>query len=89
MSTYERIHRVIRYLDEHHQEQPDLAKLADYVGLSESHFHRLFTAWAGITPKDFLQYLTLSHARCLLQQGHSVLDAALESKRAPKHHHRQ
>ncbi len=79
MNAYERIERVIHYLDQHQREQPDLAELADYVGLSPSHFHRLFTAWAGVSPKEFLQCLTLSHARSLLQRGHSVLDAALDS----------
>ena len=79
MNQYKCIAEVIRYLDEHQREQPDLAKLADVVGLSQSHFHRLFTAWAGITPKEFLQYLTLSHARYLLQQGQSVLSAAISS----------
>ena len=50
MNDYERIARVIRYLDEHHAEQPDLAVLANRAGLSPFHFHRLFSAWAGVTP---------------------------------------
>jgi AraC family transcriptional regulator of adaptative response/methylated-DNA-[protein]-cysteine methyltransferase len=78
MNNYDRIAMVIRYLDEHH-EQPDLAALAKYAGLSPFHFHRLFSAWAAITPKDFLQCLTLAHAKQLLQKGQSVLDAALDS----------
>jgi AraC family transcriptional regulator of adaptative response/methylated-DNA-[protein]-cysteine methyltransferase len=79
MDAYTRIAHVIRYLDRHRTEQPDLATLARAVGLSPSHFHRLFSAWAGITPKDFLQCLTLDHARALLRRGDSVLDAALAS----------
>ncbi|HEX9880402.1 MAG TPA: helix-turn-helix domain-containing protein, partial [Candidatus Binatia bacterium] len=79
MSDYERIARVIRYLDERHTEQPDLTVLAKYAGLSRFHFHRLFSKWAGITPKDFLQCLTLSHARDLLRKGESVLNVSLES----------
>jgi AraC family transcriptional regulator of adaptative response/methylated-DNA-[protein]-cysteine methyltransferase len=79
MNDYERIALVIRYLDEYHTEQPDLATLARRVGLSQFHFHRLFSAWAAITPKDFLQCLTLSHAKALLQKGQTVLDAALSS----------
>ncbi|MBI5385886.1 MAG: methylated-DNA--[protein]-cysteine S-methyltransferase [Verrucomicrobia bacterium] len=79
MNDYERIALVIRYLDEHHTEQPDLATLADCVGLSPFHFHRLFSAWAAITPKDFLQCLTLAHAKDLLRQGSSVLEAALSA----------
>jgi AraC family transcriptional regulator of adaptative response/methylated-DNA-[protein]-cysteine methyltransferase len=79
MHVYERIARVICYLDEHHTGQPDLATLAEQVGLSPFHFHRLFCAWAGITPKDFLQCLTLAHAKALLRRGERVLDAALVS----------
>ncbi len=77
MNDYERIARVIRYLDEHHTEQPDLAELADGVGLNRFHFHRLFSRWAGVTPKDFLQCLTLAHAKALLRNGESILDTAL------------
>jgi AraC family transcriptional regulator of adaptative response/methylated-DNA-[protein]-cysteine methyltransferase len=79
MNNYERIARVIRYLDEHHTEQPDLAELAEGVGLNRFHFHRLFSNWAGVTPKDFLQCLTLAHARELLRNGESILDTALEA----------
>src|ERR1700689_5328125 len=79
MNDYERIARVLRYVDENHTAQPDLATLARHVGLSQHHFHRLFTSWAGITPKDFLQCLTLTHAKELLQNGKSVLDAALDT----------
>jgi AraC family transcriptional regulator of adaptative response/methylated-DNA-[protein]-cysteine methyltransferase len=77
MNDYERIARVIRYLDEHHTEQPALSQLAGCVGLNLFHFHRLFSTWAGVTPKDFLQCLTLAHAKQLLRQGESVLDTAL------------
>jgi len=79
MDDYQRIARVIRYLDLHHTEQPDLATLAAAAGLSPFHFHRLFVAWAGITPKDFLQCLTLTHAKALLRQGENVLEAALRT----------
>lgn len=79
MNDYERIARVIRYLDGCHTQQPDLANLAQYAGLSPFHFHRLFSHWAAITPKDFLQCLTLAHAKELLRKGGSVLDVALNS----------
>ncbi len=79
MDDYERIARVISYLDEHHTRQPDLEILAEHAGLGRYHFHRLFSTWAGITPKDFLQCLTISHAKALLRAGESVLDAALVS----------
>ena len=79
MNDYERIARVIRYLDESRTGQPDLAQFAERVGLSRFHFHRLFSAWAGITPKNFLQCLSLAHARELLRRGETVLDAAFAS----------
>lgn len=79
MRDYDRIARVIRYLDEHHVEQPDLAALAGCAGLSPFHFHRLFSAWAGVTPKDFLQCLTVRHAKALLREGESVTAVALDA----------
>ena len=79
MSDYERIARMIRWLDEHHTAQPGLEQLAGIVQLSPHHFHRLFSRWAGVTPKDFLQCLTLTHAREQLRRGASVLDAALDA----------
>lgn len=79
MNDYERIAGVIRYLDEHQAEQPDLAALAKRVGLSPFHFHRLFSTWAGVTPKDFLQCLTLAHVKESLQNGKSILDSALDA----------
>jgi AraC family transcriptional regulator, regulatory protein of adaptative response / methylated-DNA-[protein]-cysteine methyltransferase len=77
MNDYERIASVIRYLDRHHIEQPDLSKLARSVGLSPFHFHRLFSRWAGVTPKDFVQCLTVENVKQLLRSGASVLDTAL------------
>jgi AraC family transcriptional regulator, regulatory protein of adaptative response / methylated-DNA-[protein]-cysteine methyltransferase len=79
MNDYDRIARVIRYVDAHHAEQPPLSVLARQAGLSVFHFHRLFSTWAGVTPKNFLQWLTFSRAQGLLREGESVLAAALES----------
>ena len=79
MNDYERIARIIRYLDEHHTLQPGLDELAEIAGLSQFHCHRLFSAWAGVTPKDFLQFLTLEHVKALLREGQDVLSAALEA----------
>jgi AraC family transcriptional regulator of adaptative response/methylated-DNA-[protein]-cysteine methyltransferase len=76
MNDYERIASLIRYIDLHRTEQPSLEVLAAEAGLSSFHFHRLFSAWAGVTPKDFLQCLSLAHARALLREGETVLDAA-------------
>ena len=79
MNDYERIAKVIRYLDQNRTARPDLEALAEHAGLSKFHFHRLFSRWAGITPKGFLQCLTHAHARELLRQGESVLDTTFES----------
>lgn len=79
MNDYERIARVIRYMDEHQAEQPDLAALAKCAGLSPFHFHRLFSAWAGVTPKDFLQCLTLGRVKDSLHRGKSILESALDA----------
>src|ERR1041385_7291123 len=79
VTDYERIAGVIRYLDAHHTEQPDLAVLAERAGLSPFHFHRLFSAWAGVTPKDFLQCLTLTHVKESIRSGKSILDSSLDA----------
>jgi AraC family transcriptional regulator of adaptative response/methylated-DNA-[protein]-cysteine methyltransferase len=79
MNDYERVATTIRYLDQHHNDQPDLIDLARGAGLSPFHFHRLFSAWAGVTPKDFLQCLTLEHVKMRLREGASVLSASLDA----------
>jgi AraC family transcriptional regulator of adaptative response/methylated-DNA-[protein]-cysteine methyltransferase len=79
MSDYERIARIIRLIEARHGAQPSLEQLAAAAGLSAFHFHRLFSRWAGITPKDFLQCLTLAHARAALRAGASVMEAAFEA----------
>lgn len=79
MSDYERIAAVIRHLDAGHFSQPSIPELAESAGLSVFHFHRLFKRWAGVTPKDFLQCLTLEHARSRLLSSRSILDAALDA----------
>lgn len=78
MTTYERIEKVIRYIDEHGDEQPRLAALARVAGLSESRFHRLFHRWAGTTPKAFLKYVTNVRAKELLSESRDLLGASLE-----------
>lgn len=76
---YARIERAIRYIEAHAQEQPGLATLARAAGLSPHHFQRLFRRWAGISPKRFLQYLTLEHAKRRLEESRPVLEAALDA----------
>jgi AraC family transcriptional regulator, regulatory protein of adaptative response / methylated-DNA-[protein]-cysteine methyltransferase len=78
-SDYARIERAILFLDAHAQEQPQLAEVAAHVGLSPYHFQRLFTRWAGISPKRFLQFQTLEHARQLLAERRSMLDTTYDA----------
>jgi AraC family transcriptional regulator of adaptative response/methylated-DNA-[protein]-cysteine methyltransferase len=72
---YQRIAQAIRFLEDNARRQPGLAEVASHVGLSEYHFQRLFSRWAGISPKRFLQFLTKENAKSLLSRT-SVLTAA-------------
>lgn len=76
---YARIERAIIFIEEHHVEQPSLEKIAGSIGLSEYHFQRLFTRWAGVSPKRFLQYLTKESAKELLDRTENMLDATHQS----------
>lgn len=72
---YERVACAIRYLERNAEDQPELEHIAAHVGLSSAHFQRLFSRWAGISPKRFLQYLTLRHTRQILRESNqSLLD---------------
>lgn len=75
-TDYDRIEAAIRYLASNRENQPELAELAAHVGLSQSHLHRLFSRWAGVTPKRFLEFLTVQYAKKLLDNSESVLGAA-------------
>ena len=74
-----RIANAIGYVAEHYQEQPSLEEMAGAANLSPFHFQRVFKRWAGVSPKRFLQYVTLAHAKKLLVEDVSVLDAALDA----------
>lgn len=74
----QRFTRAIRYLVEHRESQPALADAARVAGLSPHYFDRRFKAWAGVTPKQFLQFLTLEHAKALLADARSVLETSFE-----------
>ncbi len=77
--TFHRIAEAIAYLRAHFQAQPTLEELARQAHLSPYHFQRLFSDWAGVSPKKFLQYLSLDHAKRLLQGQATLADAALET----------
>ena len=60
---YNRIAEAITYIQAHFKDQPDLDEVAEKVHVSPFHFQRLFTNWAGISPKKFLQYISIRHAK--------------------------
>ncbi|WP_096176206.1 bifunctional helix-turn-helix domain-containing protein/methylated-DNA--[protein]-cysteine S-methyltransferase [Cohaesibacter sp. ES.047] len=79
LRDYDAIRRSIEYLTDHWRDQPTLDRLADHIGLSPHHLQRLFTRWTGgLSPKGFIQAVTLDHAKHLLDQSASVMDAAFE-----------
>ncbi len=74
LHDYELIEKAIRFIEANARRQPELEEVAAAVGLSESHFQRTFTRWAGISPKRFLQFLTKENAKELLAQSENLLD---------------
>lgn len=76
---YATVATAIRYIREHATNQPELAEVAAAVQLSEYHLQRLFSAWAGISPKRFLQYLTKEHALTALKASTDSLTAAYDA----------
>lgn len=77
--TYGQIAKAIAFIRDNHLEQPSLATIAQHVNLSEYHFQRLFKEWAGISPKRFLQYLTLEYAKSKITETKNLLELTLES----------
>lgn len=74
--NYQRIESAIKYLAANYRDQPNLDDVAQAVHLSPFHFQRIFTEWAGITPKKFLQFLTTEHLKDKLAETRSILEAA-------------
>jgi len=77
--AYDTVAQAIRFIRSNTRRQPTLDDIAAHVGLSPFLLQRLFSAWAGISPKRFLQYLTREHARTLLRASHDVLAATYEA----------
>ena len=75
---YDHIRRAIAFLSETWTEQPSLERLAQHLGLSPAHCQKLFKRWCGLSPKEFVQAITVDHARNLLGGSASVLDTAYE-----------
>lgn len=76
---YRTVEQAIRFLEANFRRQPSLDEMAASVHLSKYHFERLFKRWAGITPTQFLRFLTLEHAKDTLRQSTSVLQATYEA----------
>src|ERR1700759_3327499 len=78
--NYQRIAEAINYIRINFKGQPDLDEVAEKVHLSPFHFQRMFTDWAGISPKKFIQYLSLDYAKGILKNNQATLfDAAFET----------
>jgi AraC family transcriptional regulator of adaptative response/methylated-DNA-[protein]-cysteine methyltransferase len=79
LEDYNRVEQAIIFLEQNFSKQPSLKEIASHIGLSEYHFQRLFGRWAGISPKRFLQFLTVEHAKQLLAQSENLLDVTYET----------
>ena len=79
LRDYDSVRRAIAFISERWRAQPTIEAMADAAGVTPDELHHLFRRWAGLTPKAFMQALTLDHAKSLLRDSASVLDAALDS----------
>lgn len=77
--NFNRIAEAISYIKANFKAQPGLEEIAEKVNLSPFHFQRLFSEWAGTTPKRFLQYISIGYAKEMLKENHSLFDTALET----------
>jgi AraC family transcriptional regulator, regulatory protein of adaptative response / methylated-DNA-[protein]-cysteine methyltransferase len=78
--NFKRIAEAIEYLRQNFKKQPSLDEVAEKIHVSPFHFQRLFSEWAGVSPKKFLQFLTIDHAKNILQQkGATLTDASYEA----------
>lgn len=78
LRDYDTVRRTIEYLSDNWHDQPSLDAIGAHVGLSPGHLQKLFTRWAGITPKSFLQSITMDHARKLLEDSASIMETSFE-----------
>ncbi|KAA9039402.1 methylated-DNA--[protein]-cysteine S-methyltransferase [Ginsengibacter hankyongi] len=79
-TNFSRIEEAIGYINNNFKTQPSLEEIAKNIHLSSYHFQRLFTEWAGISPKKFLQYISVEHAKNMLKKNQSTLsDVAFET----------
>lgn len=76
---YKRISQAIRFIEANFESQPTLEQIADSVYLSKYHFDRMFKRWAGISPIQFMQFMTLDYTKQKLAESRSILDTALDA----------
>ena len=74
---YQRIEQAIRYIERNFQRQPTLKEIAEEVNLSEFHFDRMFTKWAGTSPQRFMRFLTKEYAKNVLNETKDLLDTTV------------
>jgi AraC family transcriptional regulator of adaptative response/methylated-DNA-[protein]-cysteine methyltransferase len=79
MEDYLKIEKAIGFLEGNYKRQPNLQEIADHISLSKFHMQRLFIRWAGISPKRFIQYLTINYAKSVLEDSSTLLETAYES----------
>ncbi|UCS92843.1 methylated-DNA--[protein]-cysteine S-methyltransferase [Echinicola marina] len=78
--TYQRVAEALSYLQENFKKQPNLNEIAEEASLSPFHFQRIFTEWAGVSPKKFLQFISLGHAKKILRETNTnLLEASMEA----------
>lgn len=76
---YYRVEKALKYIEINYKNQPSLDEIADHVCLSPFHFQRLFKDWAGVSPKRFIQFLTLEHAKKVLSDSQSIFEASYQT----------
>jgi AraC family transcriptional regulator of adaptative response/methylated-DNA-[protein]-cysteine methyltransferase len=79
VNEYARIEKAIGFLTDHFLQQPDLEEVARQLHSSPFHLQRMFKKWAGVSPKKFLQYISLEHAKSLIRQDLSLTDVSYET----------
>lgn len=79
MTHYERVAKAIEYIHENYTRQPSLDEVAKQVHVSPFHFQRIFKEWAGVTPKKFLQYISVAYAKTLLKQELPLSEVTFET----------
>src|ERR1700728_1572636 len=77
-ADYAIVKRALAFITKRYRDQPSIEAIADHIGLSASHFQHVFKRWAGLTPKAFLQAITIERARELLRDSATVLDTAYD-----------